>query len=294
MRALQRVGERVGLAAILVGLGISDARSQSLYVIEDGSDAWHYFTTELPENGAMVWSTVSADEDAVYATTGNNYTVGGPNSDAFHAISEVDGSQLWVSQVREDDLWVLTDPELRGNPDVDFGANPILFERDGTKLIAAGDKSSDFWILNLEDGEILERRMELTDGHSPSTGGVLNNGAFDGEVLYVVSNEPPASSKLLALSPDDLSDVWEPKVYSKLSWGMPSLANGLLVVPIDDEVHVLDAETGEELAMFTTGGTIAAGAVAIAGGRMVVSSGLNYPLNSMVKNNNQIICYGLP
>ena len=39
MRALQRVGERVGLAAILVGLGIAGAWSQSLYVIEDGSDA---------------------------------------------------------------------------------------------------------------------------------------------------------------------------------------------------------------------------------------------------------------
>ncbi len=39
MRALQRVGEQVRLAAILLAVGISSAWSQSLYVIEDGSDA---------------------------------------------------------------------------------------------------------------------------------------------------------------------------------------------------------------------------------------------------------------
>ncbi len=57
MRALERVEERVRLAAILIALGVSIARSQSLYVVEDGSDAvvgalleaGHIVATRLPD-----------------------------------------------------------------------------------------------------------------------------------------------------------------------------------------------------------------------------------------------------
>ena len=262
--------------------------------IEDGSDAWHYFTTELPENGAMVWSSVAADETAVYATTGNNYTVAGENSDAIHAISDADGSRLWRTQVRQGDVWVLTDPMLRGNPDVDFGANPIVAEFNGVKMVAAGDKESDFWAMDLADGTILWRREDITNNHAPNTGGILNNGAFDGNAFYAVSNQPPGPlSRLVAMNPVDGTDLWAPKDFDKYAWGMPTSANGLLVVPIDDEIHILNAATGDELKVLVTGGTIAAGAVAVAGGRLVVGSGLQYQFAPGSKNNNEVICYGL-
>ena len=58
--------------------------------IETGQMKWRYYTVPgAPmENGAMVWSSVAVDvaAGAVYATTGNNWDVAGPNSDAFHAI----------------------------------------------------------------------------------------------------------------------------------------------------------------------------------------------------------------
>ena len=263
--------------------------------IEDGSDAWHYYTTELPENGAMVWSSVAADEDAVYASTGNNYTVLGGNSDAIHAISHMDGSRMWVSQVRDTDAWVLTDPMLRGNPDSDFGANPILGEVDGKRVVAAGDKLGDFWMMDRENGDVVWKREAISTSHTPQNGGILNNGAFDGKVFYAVANQPPNESVLVAMKADeDGMDVWEPKVYGQVAWGMPSVANGVLVVPINDELHILNAETGEELKMFNVGGTVAAGSAAIAGGRIVVQSGMQYPFAPTAKNNDQVICYGLP
>jgi hypothetical protein len=46
--------------------------------------------------------------------------------------------------------------------------------------------------------------------------------------------------------------------------------------------------------MFNTGGTIAAGAAAIVDGRIIVKSGLSYSLDTTAKNNNLVICYGLP
>ena len=73
------------------------------------------------------------------------------------------------------------------------------------------------------------------------------------------------------------------------------VANGLLVVPVDTELIILDAATGDELKRFDTGGTIAAGAAAIADGKIVVKSGLEYPLSlyATVTTNNEIHCYGL-
>jgi hypothetical protein len=48
--------------------------------------------------------------------------------------------------------------------------------------------------------------------------------------------------------------------------------------------------------MFPTGGSIAAGGAAIAQGKIVVASGLQYQIAgaTLAKNNNQIYCFGLP
>jgi outer membrane protein assembly factor BamB len=72
------------------------------------------------------------------------------------------------------------------------------------------------------------------------------------------------------------------------------VANGVLVVPNDDDLYILDANDGTDLAMFNTGGTIAAGAAAIVNGMVIVGSGLQYMYESTAKDNNLIIAYGLP
>jgi polyvinyl alcohol dehydrogenase (cytochrome) len=278
-----------------VGVGYEVARGGvEAFDVETGARTWSYYTVpETGENGAMVWSSVAIDPEGstVFATTGNNYSVGGPNSDAFHAIDLMNGEARWKLQVRANDVW--SSRGVRTGQDTDFGANPILVELGGQKLVAAGDKGSAFWALDRETGAIVWERQALTASHTPANGGVLMNGAFDGDDFYVVSNDPTAAMAVLyRLDGETGADVWS-KAFPKINWGAPSLANGVLAVPFGDDLYVLDAETGETLTMFATGGTIAAGAAAIAQGRLIVQSGLTYPFGSVTLN-NQVICYGLP
>jgi outer membrane protein assembly factor BamB len=159
----------------------------------DLTPAWTYNTCEGDENGAMTWSTVSIDVAAnvVYASTGNNYTIGGPNSDAIHAIDLGQGDGLWKKQVREGDVWSLFGAP--GGEDTDFGSNPILAQIGDNKVVAAGDKASAFWVLDRDDGAILHTKADLTGSHTPNFGGVLNNGAYDGETFYVIANDATRS-----------------------------------------------------------------------------------------------------
>jgi polyvinyl alcohol dehydrogenase (cytochrome) len=275
--------------------------------VETGERAWTYSTVEGDEeDGAMVWSTVAIDEEMgmVFATTGNNYTVAGPSSDAFHAIDLETGTRVWRKQVREGDQWSVASPV---SGDTDFGASPILGVIGDRKIVAAGDKAAAFWVLDRTTGEIIWSKENLSVMHIPSLGGVLNNGAFDGERFYVMSNDPasqPASgfenvtgkTHLYALNAEDGAEAWPKKTFDGvMTWGMSSVANGVLVAPVNNVLRIFNAETGAELAMFDTGGSVAAGAPAIANGMIVVKSGLSYIFgqgNSFM--NNEIHAYGLP
>jgi len=269
--------------------------------MEDGSRVWTYWTVpEEGETGAMVWSTVGVDLDSkvVFATTGNNYTVAGGNSDAFHAIDLETGERKWVTQVREGDLWSIDSTRMvfGTGKDTDFGANPTLAEIDGRAVVAAGDKAGAFWVLDRETGEIIWKHEELTPSFAANTGGVLMNGAFDGKNFYVVSNDPenmPPDSLLHVLDGKTGEDVIEPKRLDGLVWGAPSIANGLLFVPVNSKLYVLDKDSLEELAQFETGGTIASGAAAVVDGRVVVKSGLQYGFGVELKDNHEVVCFGI-
>lgn len=131
---------------------------------------------------------------------GNNYTLLGENSDSIHAIDLTTGARIWKKQVRADDVWSLgstTGFVAPSGPsiDTDFGANPVLADIGGQKLVAAGDKASAFWALDRATGETVWQSEELSAAHTPNNGGVLMNGAFDGEYFYLASNEPPMQSQ---------------------------------------------------------------------------------------------------
>ena len=178
--------------------------------------------------------------------------------------------------------------------DTDFGANPIVAEFGGRKMVAGGDKGSVFWALNPMTGEILWKREGLSMMHNPATGGILNNGAFDGTRFYVVANETPMGSHLHALDPMTGADAWPAITSTETAWGMPTVANGVLFVPINATLHVLNASNGQMLKTFDTGGTIAAGGAAVAKGHVVVGSGLQYIFAFSALNNNEVQCYALP
>ncbi|HKU37787.1 MAG TPA: PQQ-binding-like beta-propeller repeat protein [Polyangiales bacterium] len=270
------------------------------FAIADGSRIWTYFTVpESGENGAMVWSSVGVDLEAnvVFATTGNNYTMLGENSDAFHAIDLETGERVWKRQVREGDVWSRGSKWFMApsgaNTDTDFGANPIVAELNGRKLVAAGNKGSGFWALDRETGEVVWGRTELSSTNSPAYGGVLMNGAFDGKNFYAAVNQPPRQSLLRVLNGETGEDVLPPLELNASVWGAPSLANGLIFVPVNSVLKVFDAASFEELVAFDTGGTIAAGAPAVVDGNVVVGSGLMYGFAQDALNNNKVLCYAL-
>jgi hypothetical protein len=121
------------------------------------------------------------------------------------------------------------------------------------------------------------------------------NGAFDGRYFYVVSNEDVnvGGATLHKLDPQNNGvSVWTHR-FPDLTWGAISLANGILAVPNNTILYMMDAESGAVLKQFETSGTIAAGAAAIAQGKIVVKSGFLNIAASTTKSNNQIICYGL-
>ena len=292
------VGHSCGVAEVTAGDDQTNAKGGvEAFNIADGTQAWRYQTVAASgENGAMVWSTVSVDldGDTVFAATGNNYTMPGENSDSIHAISLIDGKRKWKNQVRQGDMWTLQSI-IGGSLDTDFGANPIIAEVGGKKIVANGDKGAAFWAMDRDTGMTLWSRQDMSASHDQAHGGMLMNGAFDGKYFYAASNDASAgTAQLHALDPANMGmDVWPAVKLEATVWGAPSLANGLLVVPVNSILRVFDASKGTKLIEFETGGTIAAGAAAIAAGRIVVKSGLTYVFDAATKNNNLVICYGL-
>jgi polyvinyl alcohol dehydrogenase (cytochrome) len=244
---------------------------------ETGEQLWRDYTADPPNNGASVWSTVSIDAEArvVFAGSGQNYTeVAGPKSDAIFALDLDTGARLWTTQTVMGDVFTPINPH---GPDADFGANPILVdaEIDGRmrRLVAAGQKNGMFWALDRETGDVVWERT-LGRG-SPLTGGVLNNGAFDGERILVANNDQGLGyGTLFALRPGDGEILWE-RPLSGWVWAPITVANGVGFVAADKNLYGFDVATGADLFVFATQGTIACGA-SVAAGRVRVGSGIQH------------------
>ena len=149
-------------------------------------------------SGAPIWSSpaIDAERNAVYVTTGNNYTDPTSDlSDAFVALDLDTGEILWARQMTENDAYVAacrledkTNCADSNGPDVDFGASPILVELGpGRRLLMAGQKSAVVHALDPDrDGAIVwQRRI----GRGGSMGGVQWGSATDGENLYVALSD---------------------------------------------------------------------------------------------------------
>jgi outer membrane protein assembly factor BamB len=260
----------------------------------DGTIAWKKFTVEDPYNGVAVWSTVSADLDdnLVIASTGNNYTgQAGDTSDSFLALAhdQGDGDFLWKQQIFAGDLWTQNNPG--GGPDNDFGANPILFELNGKKLAAAGNKGGDVWVVDRTDGTVIQKRsMGPVSFGTSFKGGVFISGAWSGKTLLFAVNgasstepgsETVGGGVLFGLDPETLDVNWE-RQYAGTAFGPISVANGVGFFGKGSILQAFDTETGEKLYEFqTTGvgdllpGTIAS-APAISDGNVCFGSGMNW------------------
>jgi polyvinyl alcohol dehydrogenase (cytochrome) len=149
-------------------------------------------------SGVPIWSSPAIDpvRNAVYVTTGNNYT--DPTSglsDAFVAMDLDTGRILWAKQMTQYDAYVAacrledrTNCADSDGPDVDFGASPILAELgDGRRVLVAGQKSGVVHALDPDhDGAVL---WQVRVGHGGSMGGIQWGSASDGENVYVALSD---------------------------------------------------------------------------------------------------------
>lgn len=253
----------------------------------DGSPAWKTPTGTLPEDGCAVWGTVSIDpvEKLVYAPVGNNYNVSGPGSDSILCLNLGDGSVKWSKQVTTPDVFNLS--SLGPGRDFDFGANPVVFDYNGKKLVAGGQKSGTLYIWDRVAGGDPITSRSLGNGTS-FIGGIFQALAFDGEHLITVCNatsstnpggEPAngdsgTTAVLYGLVPDTLDVVYERQLAAWV-WSPVTIANGVGYLGEETHLEAFDAATGDMLFQYQVPGTIASG-VTISNGRLFFGSGLNY------------------
>lgn len=206
-----------------------------------GEILWQTYTVDAPtprgENaigtqlwgpsGAPLWSSPAVDPDrnAVYVTTGNNYSnPASAMSDSFIALDIDSGRILWSQQMTSGDAWTaacrLEDKTNCANltaPDFDFAASPMLVDRpDGSSLLIAGQKSGIVHALDPDrDGAIV---WQTRVGLGGSMGGVQWGSATDGEKVYVA-----------------ISDVRRiPVQHSWATEADPEIGGGLIALDVDD------------------------------------------------------------
>jgi polyvinyl alcohol dehydrogenase (cytochrome) len=239
---------------------------------DTGRELWHHDTIGGAGDGAPVWSSPSADVELgmAFFTSGNNYYTAGGDSDSIFALDLETGEKLWSFQAKASDIF--NGSTGTGGEDHDFGANPVLFEAGGMKLVGAGAKSGTFYAVDRVTGQMVWSR-NLSDGCR--LGGILNNGAYDGTRIYAasfpctsaVSPFPiltPGTPVVAALNPADGSVIWMKNMTAQ-SWGPITVANGVLFVPSNKTLNALNAATGDTLFTYETQGSITSAPVVVDG-----------------------------
>lgn len=230
-------------------------------------------------SGAPIWSSPAVDPErnAVYVTTGNNYSNPASGmSDAFIAMDIDTGRILWSRQMTPGDAWTaacrLQDKTNCANliaPDFDFSASPILVDRgDGRRLLIAGQKSGVVHALDpdREGAVVWQQRVGL----GGSMGGVQWGSATDGERLYVAISDvrripvehswateadPEIGGGVVALDLDDGSMLWftPPKACGDRPRCSPAQPGAVTVI---DGVAFAGSMTGHLRAYSTDDGRV--------------------------------------
>ena len=148
-------------------------------------------------SGAPIWSSpaIDARRNAVYVTTGNNYSAPATStSDAFVAFDLDSGKMKWSRQVTMSDDWNVS-CRLDGincsnadAPDFDFASPPILVALpNGRRALVAGQKSGVVHAVDPDrEGQILWQERV---GKGGINGGVQWGSAADQANVYVALSD---------------------------------------------------------------------------------------------------------
>jgi polyvinyl alcohol dehydrogenase (cytochrome) len=235
-------------------------------------------------SGVPIWTSPAIDvaRNAVYATTGNNYSdPPTSNSDAFMAFDLDSGKVLWSRQVTVADAWNtscrLTDKincADSDGPDFDFASPPILVAfANGRRALVAGQKSGVVHAIDPDrEGQILWQERV---GKGGINGGVQWGSAADQLNVYVALSDiaripvpnsqatlpdPEGGGGMFALRLDNGQRVWHtPPVRCGRERCSPAQSAAVSAIPgvafsgsVDGHLRAYSAANGAVLWDFDT------------------------------------------
>jgi len=236
-----------------------------------GKQVWKTFLVDEPKrttknkagaqlwapSGVSVWSTpaIDARRNAVYVTTGNNYTDPATRlSDAFVALDLNSGKILWSRQMTPKDAYTAacrlpdkTNCAQSNGPDFDFGSSPILVTLpNGKRALVAGQKSGVVYAVDPDNqGEVL---WQTRVGKGGTMGGVQWGSAADSNHVYVAVSDigrimltyststdadPKQGGGMFALRLDNGEKVWytAPEACGNRSRCSPAQSAAVTAIP---------------------------------------------------------------
>ena len=246
-----------------------------------------------------------------------------PNNhiDAIMALDLYTGEIKWSNKLQGYDAFTFScyigstsncpDPD---GPDYDFAQAPMLFtvknSTESRDLVGAGQKSGIFWALDADSGEVV---WSTIVGPGGELGGIQWGSATDGQRIYVAisnsrfqpytlvpSGETAQGGSWSALDPATGKIIWQTAdPTGALDTAPLTVANGVVyagsLAPLfgslglgQNNMYALDAETGNILWGFNSGGSVNAGAAVVDG---TVYWGSGYSRFGVETQNNKLYAF---
>jgi polyvinyl alcohol dehydrogenase (cytochrome) len=248
-----------------------------------GEIRWNLQLAQPPHDGVGVWSGFAVDprERTLWFTTSNGYTGEASElSDAFVAADLDLGRIRRYRQVYQHDVWTMAQPF---GPDYAFGAAPQIFmarvDGEPRKLVAAGNKSGTFFVLDARTGEPV---WTTTIGHGNLGGGILADASIGGDRIFLWGNEAfahqePEKHPMDVAAVDAATGKWlwvRPEAQPAGLTSAGFLAGDVYLVPsLDGKVRGYSATDGKTLWTSADHGSIGS-SLWVADGRLLFGTGV--------------------
>ena len=223
-----------------------------LFDTATGANLATWYGVPAGSKGGGVWTSVAVDDTAVFASTGSADPGVTADSNSIVKLDPATLQELAVFHPPASDLNAAGDP--------DFGSSPIRFAAPiggvPTDMVGACNKDGYFYALRTTDMSLVWKRKI---GTATADGGnsCIGNGAFDGERLFLPSNDTTLGTTsfqgaVRSLDPATGSPVWERGLSANVP-GAISLNGGDVIVAathdfiptgLAQHAYLLNASTG--------------------------------------------------
>lgn len=255
------------------------------YTVEQAGSLGGAFGPKFPlgPSGADIWSQPTYDEETntVFIGTGQNFSprlsatppFSTSGSDAIIALDASTGEEKWKRQLIAGDIWVdgIPNPNVinpqTGLPlvpfarvgflDLDVGDSPKVYRlADGTKVVAAGQKSGAYQVLDAATGSIVASTTHIQVANG--LGGFQTGGAFAGDTAFQhglagldATGKGPYLGTVMALSLDGTQVKWHfDHLLSPMAAPIAVANDVVYVVSPADELASLDPTRPKEWAIY--------------------------------------------